>query len=178
MTYENSCKVLVTALSTILTAATAGIEIAMRVKYSQFGKSAPPGSAKEEAEKFKETVEGYGQTPELLDSLLYTMPPRIMKFIQIVEFGTHYFDYAKHFTTGSWEYYNTVLKNQRTTRVAIIMSPNANWVALLIMNFRVWGRWVLGGLLTLAYAIFMLALLAAVIGVLVELVRWAVGVAR
>jgi hypothetical protein len=181
VTYENSCKLLVTGLSTILAAATAGIEIAMRVKYSQFGKSAPPGSAKEEADKFKETVEGYGETPELLDSLLYTMPPRIMKFIQIVEFGTHYFDYVKHFSTGSLEYFHEVKRRADLAERQIAngaYSAANRQIAGILRDVVVYARWAVGILLTLAYAILMLALLAAVIGVLVELVRWAAGVAR
>lgn len=183
---EIACQTLVTALSALLAAGTAGIEIAMRVKYSQFGKSAPPESAKEDATKFKKTVEGYGEAPEFLNSLVYNLPTRIMKFIQMIECATLYYDHAAEFYKGSEEELADASDTEEKAEDAAASAETPDdpaWKIAVVYGKKVGAQiarlmsWIWGVKRMIAVAVIALAMMAAIIGLLVELSIWAARVA-
>jgi hypothetical protein len=63
------------ALSTLLCAAAAGLELALRFKYPEYGKPAPD----------KGVLAGYGQTPVLLRALIQTITSRLMGLLTTLE---------------------------------------------------------------------------------------------
>jgi hypothetical protein len=159
--YEHSCQLLVAGLSLILAGATAGIELAMRLKYSQYGKST--------------TEEGYGQTPEFLNSLLYTLEPRIMKFIQIVEYSAVYADYAGEYALGAKKHVITTANlfleiEEQDYWTNLLKKPARETIANLLKEVNWWTK---GTFNVIAMAISLLAMIALILGMLAEMVRWA-----
>jgi hypothetical protein len=171
-------RILIGALSIILTAGTAAIELVMRAKYSQYGKSAPPAST-EEGQKYTQVIQGYGETPALLNALLYTLPPRIMKMIQVFETTTSYTEWADWFKKGCTATYDQT--NALATSVmdnAPDLVPQADYYLLNLVIYCLHEIaailiWIVGLLVILAWAVLMLATVLLMIGAIVGLALWA-----
>ncbi|OAI41315.1 hypothetical protein AYO40_03405 [Planctomycetaceae bacterium SCGC AG-212-D15] len=178
---EKWMRVLIAALSVILTAGTAAMELVMRAKYSQFGKAAPPKSTTE-GQTYDAVIKGYGETPQLLNALIYTLPPRIMKLIQVLETSTSYTEWATWFKNGSLWTFN---KAKTMTTDVMNNAPDlvldrwfvVNLAYYILHLLAVVLIWLVGVLLALAWAILMLATVLLMIGAIVGLALWAKGIA-
>jgi hypothetical protein len=108
----------VTALSVLVICVPAALELAIRFKYPAFG-------SKPTTDEQKETLEGYGKSPDIMKVCAYMITSRLMALLKMLEDKGTWAQFAEQWVTDA-EYLGV-----RLGVAALACIPIYGWAALL-----------------------------------------------